>query len=104
MCFYLCTKTNENFLINIFVYIKMLNKYYRGKNKEKLWKEAHERYQNLSKKKKKKRRKNVCKRYQNLSEQEKKSVSTIVNVTRIFLKKTKKESWVNEKFLLHFRN
>ena len=41
-----------NFMI-FFLYIKMANEYYQ-KHKERLWKEAQERYQNQIKKKKKK--------------------------------------------------
>ena len=69
----------------------MVNKY-NQKHKEKLRKEAHERYQNLSKEEKDKRRKKAQDRYQNLSEEEKEkeNISIIVNVIRIFLKKKKK--------------
>ena len=77
--FFLYIKTNKNIFykffslykssnIDLFVYIKMVNKYHQ-KHKENLLKEAHERYQNLSEKEKEK------------------SVSIIVNVIRIFLKK-----------------
>ena len=55
-----------------FVYIKVANKYYQ-KHKEKLQKEGRERYENLSE-----------------EEKEKKSISIIVNVIRIFLKKKSK--------------
>ena len=52
----------------------MVNKYYQ-KHKEKLRKEARERYQNLSEEEKEKRRKKVRDRYQNLSKK-KASVSS----------------------------
>ena len=55
-----------------FVYIKVVNKYYQ-KHKENLQKEGRERYENLSE-----------------EEKEKKSISIIVNVIRIFLKKKSK--------------
>ena len=48
----------------------MVNKYYQ-KNKEKLRKEARERYQNLCEEEKEKRQKKAQDRYQNLSEGEK---------------------------------
>ena len=48
----------------------MVSKYYQ-KNKEKLGKEARERYQNLSEEEKQKRRKKARDRYKNLSEEEK---------------------------------
>ena len=48
----------------------MVNKYYQ-KHKEKLQKEARERYQNLSEEEKDKRPKNVPDRYQNLPEEQK---------------------------------
>ena len=48
----------------------MVNKYYQ-KHKEKLQKEARERYQNLSEEEKDKRQKNVPDRYQNLPEEQK---------------------------------
>ena len=51
------------------LYIKILNKYYQ-KQKEKLWKEARERYQNLSEEAKNKRRKKARGRY-NFTEEEK---------------------------------
>ena len=55
-----------------FVYIKVVNKYYQ-KHKENFQKEGRERYENLSE-----------------EEKEKKSISIIVNVIRIFLKKKSK--------------
>ena len=51
-----------------FVFIKMVNKYYL-KNKEKLQKEAHERYQNLSEEEKEKKGHNHCEQNNNLSEE-----------------------------------
>ena len=48
----------------------MKNKYYQ-KHKERLRKEAGERYQNLSKDEKNKRRNKVRERYQNFTEEEK---------------------------------
>ena len=53
-----------------FVYVKMVNKCYQ-KHNERLWKEAHERYQNLSEEEKDKRRKKTRERYQNFTEEEK---------------------------------
>ena len=50
--------------------MKTTNNYYQ-KNKEELWKEACERYQNLSKEEKDKRLKKARERYQNLTEEEK---------------------------------
>ena len=50
-----------------FVFIKMVNKYYL-KNKEKLQKEAHERYQNFSEEEKEKGH-NHCEQNNNLSEE-----------------------------------
>ena len=70
----------------------MPNKCY-PKNKEKLWKKACERYQNLSEKKKKKKAKKdlwkMSKFYWG-----KKSVNIIVNLINIFLK-IKKEKLVD---------
>ena len=48
----------------------MVNKYYQ-KHKEKLQKEAHERYQNLSEDEKDKKAKKTQERYQNFTEEEK---------------------------------
>ena len=56
--------------INVFIYIKIVNKYYQ-KHKERLQKEGHERYQNLSEEEKDKRRKKARERYQNFTEEEK---------------------------------
>ena len=53
----------------MYTYIKTVNKYYK-KNKEKLQKEARERYQNLFEEKEK-MQKNAPDRYKNLSEEEK---------------------------------
>ena len=58
------------FYKNVFVYIKMVNKYHQ-KHKERLPKEAHERYENLSEEEKDKRRKKVRERHQNFTEGEK---------------------------------
>ena len=72
----------------------MVNKYYQ-KNKEKLWKEEHKRYQNLSEKEKDTDRyQNLPRdryrdRYQNLPKDEK-SVSITVIKIRIFLKEKNK--------------
>ena len=60
--------------------MKLVNNCYQ-KHKEKLQKEARERYQNFSEKEKKKR------------------LSLIVNVIKIFLKK--ETSWLYEKFLFN---
>ena len=57
----------------------MANKYYQ-KRKERLWKEARERYQNLSEEEKGKRRKKIWERYQHLSkEQEQKLLEYMRN-------------------------
>ena len=61
----------------------MTNKYHQ-KHKERLRKEAREKYQNLSKEEKDKRRKKAQERYQNLTEEEKKGV------IRIFLRNKSK--------------
>ena len=58
----------------------MVNKYYK-KNKEKLRKQAREKYQNLS------------------EEEKVKNVNIIVIQLRIFLKKRNKKSWLYEKLL-----
>ena len=63
-------KTDKIFFIKFFLYIKIVNKYYQ-KNKEKLWKEACQRYQNLSGEEKDKKRKKVWDRYQNLLKEQK---------------------------------
>ena len=63
-------KTDEIFLYNFFYISKMTNDYYQ-KNKEKLRKEARERYQNLSEGEKDKKRQYARERYRNLSEAEK---------------------------------
>ena len=61
------------------------------KHKEKVRKEAHERYQNLSEEEKEIRQKRAQDIYQNLSEEEKeKKHQYILNVIRIFLKKKQK--------------
>ena len=49
----------------------MVNTYYQ-KYKERLRKEAHERYQNLTQEEKDKRQKKAWERYQNFTEEEKK--------------------------------
>ena len=46
MCKY-SEKTDKNTFLYFFLYIKMTSNYYQ-KHKEKLWKEACRRYQNLS--------------------------------------------------------
>ena len=72
-------------------YIKMANKYHQ-KIKEKLCKEARERYQNLFQEEKEKTQKKTQDRYENLSEDEKeKSISIIVIKIKIFLKKKKQK-------------
>ena len=58
------------FLIFFYTSIKMVNKSYQ-KNIEKLWKEARERYQNISEGEKEKRWKKAQDRYKNLSKEEK---------------------------------
>ena len=63
----------------------MPNNYYQ-KNKEKLQKEAHKRYQNLSEEEKDKRQKKAQERYQNFTEEEKEKKSII----RIFLRNKKR--------------
>ena len=60
----------KNFYNFLHTYIKMVNKYYQ-KKKEKLRKEARERYQNFSEEEKEKRRKKAWDRCKNLSEEEK---------------------------------
>ena len=50
----------------MYAYVKMVNKYYR-KIKEKLEKEASERYQNLSEEEEEKRQTKALERYKNLS-------------------------------------
>ena len=58
----------------------MTNKYYQ-KHKERLRKEAREKYQNLSKEEKDKKRKNARERYQNFpKEQKKKLLQHVKNV------------------------
>ena len=57
---------------NFFLYIYKNGKLILSKNKEKLWKEAHKRYQNLFlKKKKKKKHQYHCDQNKNLYEEEK---------------------------------
>ena len=60
----------KNIFINFFLYIKITNNYYQ-KHKERLRKEAREKYQNLSEEEKGKRQKEAWERYQNLTEEEK---------------------------------
>ena len=60
----------KNIFINFFLYIKITNNYYQ-KHKERLRKEAREKYQNLSEEEKGKRQKEARERYQNLTEEEK---------------------------------
>ena len=62
----------------------MTQEYYQ-KHKERLQKEARERYQNLSEEEKKKRRRKARERYQNLTEEENKK-----GEIRIFLRKKSK--------------
>ena len=58
----------------------MTNKYYQ-KHKERLRKEAREKYQNLSKEEKDKKRKNARERYQNFpKEQKQKLLQHVKNV------------------------
>ena len=81
----------------------MVNKYDQ-KHKEKLWKKAHKRCQNLSEEEKEKRHKKAWDRYQNLSEKDKeKSINIIVNIIRIFLKKKKekKVEYMKNYYLAH---
>ena len=49
----------------------MSNRYYQKQKKEKLWKEAHERHQNLCEEQIDKSWKKVREKYQNLTEEEK---------------------------------
>ena len=82
----------------------MVNRYYR-KHKEKFQKEACERYQNLSEEEKLNRWKKARDRHQNLFEEKEKSVSSIVNVIRIFLKNKKKRKLsIWEIIIYHIRN
>ena len=68
----------------IFFSIDKNDKYYQ-KHKERLAKEARERYQNISDEEKNKRQKEARERYQNFTEEEKeKNVSIIVDVIKIF--------------------
>ena len=60
----------KNIFINFFLYIKITNNYYQ-KHKERLRKEAREKYQNLSEEEKGKRQKETREGYQNLAEEEK---------------------------------
>ena len=62
----------------------MTQEYYQ-KHKERLQKEARERYQNLSEEEKEKRRRKARERYQNLTEEENKK-----GEIRIFLRKKSK--------------
>ena len=64
----------------------MVNNYYQ-KHKERLQKEARERYQNLSEEEKDKRRKKTRERYQNFTdeEKEKKNINIIWKVKRSYL-------------------
>ena len=57
-------------MIFFYTYIEMVNKYYQ-KNKEKLQREARERYQYLCEEEKEKRQKKARDRCKNLSEEEK---------------------------------
>ena len=58
-----CIKNQSNIF---FTYIGMSTGYYQ-KNKEKLQKEAYERYQNISKERKNKKQKEAREKYRNLS-------------------------------------
>ena len=60
----------KNIFINFFLYIKITNNYYQ-KHKERLRKEAREKYQNLSEEEKGKSQKETREGYQNLTEEEK---------------------------------
>ena len=60
----------KNIFINFFLYIKITNNYYQ-KHKERLRKEAREKYQNLSEEEKGKSQKEAREGYQNLTEEEK---------------------------------
>ena len=60
----------KNIFINFFLYIKITNNYYQ-KHKERLRKEAREKYQNLSEEEKGQRQKEAREGYQNLAEEEK---------------------------------
>ena len=65
---------NKIFLNFFSLYIKITTNYYQ-KRKEKLRKEARERYQNLSEEEKEKKQKKDWDRYQNLSEEKKEKAS-----------------------------
>ena len=75
-------------------FFRIFSTYENGKylkHKEKVRKEAHERYQNLSEEEKEKRQKKAQDIYQDHSEEEKeKKHQYILNVIRIFLKKKQK--------------
>ena len=60
----------KNIFINFFLYIKITNNYYQ-KHKERLRKEAREKYQNLSEEENGKSQKETQEGYQNLTEEEK---------------------------------
>ena len=80
--------------------MKMVNKYYQ--KKQKLWKEARERYQNLSGEKKKERWKKIWDRYKNLSEEGKEKKSSVSSWLKLktFSRRKTKESWGYEKLSL----
>ena len=68
-----------------FLYVKMVNKHYQ-KHKERLWKEAQERYENLSKEEKTKGEKKLEKDIKlSLKKKKKKGVSIIRNLSRSYL-------------------
>ena len=64
--------------------MKMVDSHYQ-KLKERLWKEACERYQELSEEEKGKRQRKARERDQHLTEEEEKSVIIIMNVRRTYL-------------------
>ena len=86
--------------MTFFLYMKMGNKYHQ-KHKEKLWKEARERYQSLSVEEKDKRRRKTRNRHQNLSEEkeERKCQYHWERNKNLSEEKKAKASWVCENLL-----
>ena len=68
--------------------MKMTSNYYK-KNKEKLQKEAHERYKNLSKEEKDKKRQYAGERFRNLSEEQYIRIFQRMSIEKKFLESKK---------------
>ena len=83
----------------------MVNKYYQ-KHKERLRKEVHERYQNLSEEEKDKKRRKVRERYQNFTKEiKKKGISIIKNIKRSYLIIEEINiSCIKNNYLIFFKN